>query len=156
MSEQAASTTAHEEHDEAFERGLAIRRQVLGDEYVSASLEAADAFTWPLQRLVTAYCWGEVWSRPGLSLRDRSLVNLAMITALNRPHELRIHVAGALNNGLTTDEILEVLLQTAVYCGAPAALDSFRVAKEVFRERGISFPPAGAAAVARAAAEPPA
>ncbi len=119
-----------------FERGLAIRKEVLGSEYVEASLRGADDFTRELQQLVTEYAWGEIWARPGLSRRDRSLLNLGMITALNRPHELRLHVRGALNNGLSKDEIKEVLLQTAVYCGAPAALDAFRVAREVFAELG--------------------
>lgn len=132
--------------NEMFEKGLAIRRKVLGDEYVSASIDGANEFTWPLQQLVTEYCWGAVWSRPGLSLRDRSLINLSMITALNRPHELKLHINGALNNGITKEEILEVLLQAGIYCGAPAALDSFRVAREVFRERGIQLAPAGPAA----------
>ena len=122
---------------ERYERGLGIRKEVLGAEYVEASLRAADDFTRDLQRLVTEYTWGEIWARPGLSRRERSLLNLAMITALNRPHELRLHVRGALNNGLSKDEIKEVFLQTAVYCGAPAALDSFRVAREVFAEMGV-------------------
>ena len=119
---------------EKFEQGLAMRKQVLGDEYVNASLENADAFTMPLQELVTEYCWGTVWQREGLSLKMRSVINLAMITALNRPHELKLHVRGAINNGLSREEIREVLLQTAVYCGVPAAIDSFRVAKSVFAE----------------------
>ncbi|WP_027856324.1 4-carboxymuconolactone decarboxylase [Marinobacterium jannaschii] len=119
---------------EKFEQGLEIRRQVLGEEYVNASLENADDFTMPLQELVTEYCWGTVWKRDGLSLKMRSIINLAMITALNRPHELKLHVRGALNNGLSREEIREVLLQTAIYCGVPAAIDSFRVAKAVFAE----------------------
>ena len=119
-----------------FERGLAIRKEVLGTDYVEASIRGADDFTREMQQMVTEYAWGEIWSRPGLSRRDRSLLNLAMITALNRPHELRLHVRGALANGVSKDEIKEVFLQTAVYCGAPAALDSFRVAREVFAELG--------------------
>lgn len=117
-----------------FEQGLAIRRAVLGSEYVDRSLSAADAFTRPLQELVTEYCWGEVWNREGLDRKMRSAINLAMMTALNRPHELRLHVRGAVNNGLSRDEIREILLQTAIYCGVPAALDSFRVAREVLAE----------------------
>ncbi|MCZ2414902.1 MAG: 4-carboxymuconolactone decarboxylase [Burkholderiales bacterium] len=117
-----------------FEQGLAIRRAVLGSEYVDRSLSAADAFTRPLQELVTEYCWGEVWNREGLDQKMRSAINLAMMTALNRPHELRLHVRGAVNNGLSRDEIREILLQTAIYCGVPAALDSFRVAREVLAE----------------------
>jgi 4-carboxymuconolactone decarboxylase len=120
--------------DDLFERGLKIRKEVLGDEYVEKSLAAADEFTRPLQELVTRYCWGDVWNRPGLDKQQRSMINLAMITALNRPHELRLHVRGALNNGLSRDTIREILLQTAIYCGVPACLDAFRVAKEVFEE----------------------
>ena len=121
-------------NDQLFEKGLKIRREVLGAEYVDASLMNADAFTQPMQELVTQYCWGDVWSRPGLDRKVRSFLNLAMLTALNRPHEIKLHVRGALNNGLTRAEIGEVFLQAAIYCGVPAALDSFRVAKEVFRE----------------------
>ncbi|MDE2254050.1 MAG: 4-carboxymuconolactone decarboxylase [Betaproteobacteria bacterium] len=120
-----------------FDRGLAVRKEVLGAEYVDAAIKGADDFTRDLQHLVTEYAWGEIWSRPGLSRRDRSLLNLAMLTALNRPHEFRLHVRGAIHNGVTKDEIKEVLLQTAVYCGAPAAIDSFRSAKDVFKEMGI-------------------
>ena len=121
-------------NEELFERGLAVRREVLGAEYVDRSLEDADAFTKPMQRLTTEFCWGAIWTRPGLDRRTRSFMNLAMITALNRPHELGVHVRGALNNGLTRNEIGEVFLQAAVYCGVPAAMDSFRVAKRVFDE----------------------
>lgn len=128
---------------EAFERGLSLRRQVLGDAYVDASLDKADEVSWPLQQLVTEFAWDAIWSRPGLARRDRSLINLGMLTALNRPHELKLHVRGALNNGLTVAEITEVLLQTTVYCGAPAALDAVRVAREVFREEGIELHRAG-------------
>ena len=117
-----------------FDEGLAVRREVLGAEYVDQAIAAADDFTRPLQELVTEYCWGAIWTRPGLPRRTRSLVNLAMLTALNRPHELKLHVRGALRNGCTRDEIMEVLLQTAIYCGVPAAIDSFRIAKEVFQE----------------------
>lgn len=120
--------------DDLYEKGLEIRRAVVGSAYVDKSLAEADDFTRPLQELVTKYCWGEVWSREGLPRRDRSLLNLAMIAALNRPHELKLHVRGALNNGLSRDEIREVFLQVAIYCGVPAALDSFRVARELFRE----------------------
>lgn len=117
-----------------YERGLAMRRKVLGDAYVDRSINSATSFNKPLQDYLTASCWGDVWTRPGLAPRDRSLINLAMITALNRPHELKIHVRGALNNGVTVEEISEVLLQTAVYCGAPAAIDAFRTAKDVIDE----------------------
>ncbi len=119
---------------ELFEKGLQIRREVLGAEYVDASISQADDFSRPLQELVTEYCWGNVWSRPGLDRKTRSLLNLAMLTALNRPHEVKLHVKGALNNGCSKNDIMEVLLQTAIYCGVPAAMDSFRVAKEIFQE----------------------
>ena len=117
-----------------FEDGLAVRREVLGEAYVNRALAEADDFTRPLQELVTEYCWGAVWTRPGLPRATRSLINLAMLTALNRPHEVRLHLRGALRNGCTKEEIMEVLLQTAIYCGVPAAVDSFRIAKEVFAE----------------------
>ncbi len=121
-------------NNEKFERGLALRKQVLGAEYVEKSMAAADAFSMPMQELSTEYCWGHVWTRPGLALRDRSILNLGMISALNRPHELKLHVKAALNNGLTRDEIREVLLQVAVYCGVPAGIDSVRIAREAFAE----------------------
>jgi 4-carboxymuconolactone decarboxylase len=120
-----------------FERGLETRRAVLGDDYVDRSINQADEFSWPIQQLTTEYCWDEIWNRPGLDRRSRSILNLGMIAALNRPHELKVHVGGALNNGLTKEEIREVILQIAVYCGMPAALDSFRIAREVFVERGL-------------------
>ena len=122
---------------ELFDQGLQTRREVLGAEYVDASLKNADDFNMPMQELVTQYCWGDVWNRPGLDRRTRSFLNLAMLTALNRPHEIKLHIRGAINNGLTKDEIKEVFLQTAIYCGVPAAIDSFRTAKEVFKEMGI-------------------
>ena len=122
---------------EMFEKGLKTRREVLGAEYVDASIKNADAFTQELQELVTSYCWGDIWNRPGLDRKTRSFLNLAMLTALNRPHEIKLHVRGAINNGLTKDEIKEVFLQAAIYCVVPASLDSFRVAKEVFKEMGI-------------------
>jgi 4-carboxymuconolactone decarboxylase len=114
-----------------YEQGLAIRREVLGADYVERSLQAADEFTAPFQQLITEYCWGEIWTREDLPRTTRSLINIAMMTALNRPNELRLHVQGALTNGCTVDEIRGVLLQAAVYCGVPAALDAFRVAHEV-------------------------
>ncbi|WP_439150693.1 carboxymuconolactone decarboxylase family protein [Sulfitobacter sp.] len=122
------------ERSEAFERGLKTRREVLGDAYVDASLGKATDFSWPMQQLVTEYCWDEIWNRPGLSRRDRSILNLGMISALNRQHELRTHVRGALNNGLTKEEIAEIFLQVAIYCGVPAAIDSFRSAQQVLDE----------------------
>lgn len=120
-----------------FDQGLKTRREVLGADYVDAAIKNADDFNMPLQQYITQYCWGDVWNRPGLDRRTRSLLNLAMLTALNRPHELKLHLRGAINNGVTQDEIKEVFLQAAAYCGAPAAVDSFRVAREVFKELGI-------------------
>jgi 4-carboxymuconolactone decarboxylase len=106
----------------------------LGPEHVDKSFRSADDFTRPMQELITEYCWGEIWTRPGLDRRTRSFVTLAMLTALNRPHEIKLHVRGALNNGLTREELMEVFLQSAIYCGIPAAVDAMRVAKEVFAE----------------------
>jgi len=120
-----------------FDQGHKTRRDVLGAEYVDAAIASADDFNRPMQELVTQYCWGDIWNRPGLDRRTRSLLNLAMLTALNRPHELKLHVKGALRNGVTKDEIREVLLQTAIYCGVPAASDSFRCAREVFKDMGV-------------------
>lgn len=119
---------------EACERGLEIRREVLGDDYVAQAQSRVDEFTRPFQDLLNGYCWGEIWGRPGLPRKVRSLLNLAMLTALNRPDELRLHLRGALRNGATREEIGEVLLQTAVYCGVPAANAAFREAKQVFAE----------------------
>lgn len=124
-------------NQEAFDKGLKTRREVLGADYVDASLRNADDFNQPMQELVTEYCWNEIWNRPGLDRKTRSIINLAMLIALNRPHELKLHVRGAINNGLSKDEIREIFLQTAIYCGVPAAIDAFRNAKEVFKEMGI-------------------
>lgn len=123
-------------HGESYEEGLAIRRAVLGDEYVDRSLAAASPFSKPIQDLVTEYCWGGVWARDGLPRKSRSLLNIAILTVLNRGHELRVHVRGALRNGATIEEIQEVLLQTAIYVGVPAALESFRIAGEVINDEG--------------------
>ena len=117
-----------------FEKGREIRSAVLGKEYVEKSIAAADDFNMPLQRLVTEYCWGAVWGREGLDKKTRSLLNLAMISCLNRPHELRLHIAGALTNGVSREEIREVFMQVAIYAGVPAGVDSFRAAKEVFEK----------------------
>lgn len=122
---------------EKFERGLKTRQAVLGEEYVERSLKAADDFSWPAQQLATEYCWDEIWNRPDLDKRSRSLLNLGMISALNRPHELKAHIRGALNNGLTKAELREVFMQVTVYCGMPAGLESFRLAREVFKEMGL-------------------
>ena len=120
-----------------FEAGLKNRREVLGAEYVDKSIASADDFNMPMQELVTEYCWGEVWGRPGLTRQQRSMLNLGMLVALGRSHELRLHIHGAINNGLTKDDIKEVFLQTAIYCGVPAAIDAFRNAREVFKEMGL-------------------
>jgi 4-carboxymuconolactone decarboxylase len=119
---------------ERLQRGLELRREVLGDGHVDKSLAAATEFTRPIQEFVTQTCWGDVWSRPGLDRRTRSLVNLAMLTALNRMAEFGVHVRGARRNGCTEAEIQEVLLQTAAYCGAPAALEAFRIAEKVLTD----------------------
>ncbi|MBT5388065.1 MAG: 4-carboxymuconolactone decarboxylase [Porticoccaceae bacterium] len=117
-----------------YDRGLEIRRAVVGEDYVNQALANADEFSKPLQDLVTEYCWGSVWAREGLSRKTRSLLNIGMIAALNRPHELRLHLRGALTNGCSPDEIREVILQVAIYCGVPAAIDSNRIAREVLEE----------------------
>jgi len=122
---------------ETFEKGLKIGKEVLGAEFVESAFATADDFNCPLQELVTEYCWGAVWGRPGLDKKTRSMLNLAMISALNRPHEVKIHVKGAIKNGLTKNDIMEVFLQVAIYCGVPAAVDSFRIAREAFKEMGI-------------------
>ena len=120
-----------------FERGVAMRRRVLGDAHVDRAMAGASDFARPVQDLVTEYCWGAVWTRDGLDLPTRSLLNLVMLTALNRLHEFGVHVRGAVTNGCSRDQIREALLQTAVYCGAPAALESFRVAERVLTEMGV-------------------
>jgi 4-carboxymuconolactone decarboxylase len=119
---------------ELFKKGSAMRREVLGAEYVDRSIANVDEFNKPFQKLVTEWCWGEVWNRPGLDKKTRSMLNLAMLTALNRPNEVRLHVRGAVNNGVSREEIQEVLLQACIYCGVPAALESFRIASEVLKE----------------------
>ena len=120
-----------------FEKGLKIRREVLGADFVDKALASADDFNMPMQELATTYCWGECWGREGLDKKTRSIINLAMISALNRPHELKIHVKGAIRNGVTKDEIREVLFQVAIYAGIPAGVDSFRIAKEALTEMGV-------------------
>ena len=114
-----------------YEQGLAIRKEVLGAEHVERSLSRATDFDRPMQELVTEYCWGGVWSRPGLDRRSRSLINLAMLAALGRSQELEMHIRGAVTNGVSHEEITEVLLQVAVYCGVPAGIDAFRTARQV-------------------------
>jgi 4-carboxymuconolactone decarboxylase len=119
---------------ELFDKGLAIRKSVIGADFVDKAFATADEFNMPLQELVTEYCWGAVWGREGLSKKTRSLLNIAMLSALNRPHELKVHVKGAIRNGASKEEIREVLLQVAIYAGVPAAVDSFRLAKEALGE----------------------
>lgn len=119
---------------ETFEKGMRIRKEVLGAEFVEKSFAAADDFNMPMQELVTEYCWGAVWGRDTLPKKTRSMLNLAMISVLNRPHELKMHVKGALRNGLSKDEIREIFMQVAIYAGVPAGVDSFRIAREAFAE----------------------
>jgi 4-carboxymuconolactone decarboxylase len=118
-----------------FERGVQVRSATLGDEYVQKSLRAADDFNRPFQEFVTEYCWGAIWGRDGLPRKTRSMLNLAMLCALNRPHELKLHIGGAIRNGVTMEEMQEVFMQVAVYVGVPAAVDGFRVARELFAEQ---------------------
>ncbi len=117
---------------ERFEQGLAVRREVLGEAHVKRSLDHRNAFNEEFQDMVTRHAWGEIWARPGLPRRTRSMITVAMLVALNRPDELRLHLRGALNNGVTREEIKEVLLPTAVYCGVPAANSAFHAAEEIF------------------------
>jgi 4-carboxymuconolactone decarboxylase len=117
-----------------FRKGLEVRRAVLGTDYVDGSIAKADDFMAAFQKLTTEFAWGAIWTRPGLPRKTRSMLNLAMLTALNRPAELRLHLKGALTNGVTREEVQEILLQTGAYCGIPACLDAFKVAAEVFRE----------------------
>lgn len=122
---------------ENFTKGLATRRKVLGSEYVDGSLARANDFMMAFQELTTEWCWGYVWNRPGLDLKTRSMLNIAMLSALNRPAEVRLHLKGAITNGVTPEEIKEILLQVGIYCGVPAAMDSFKAANEVLQELGV-------------------
>jgi 4-carboxymuconolactone decarboxylase len=122
---------------EMYDRGLKVRRDVLGADYVDKQIASADDFNRPMQNLVTEYCWGAIWNRPGLDRRTRSMLNLAMLSALNRHHEFKAHVKGALKNGVTKQEITEVLLQVAIYCGVPAGVEHFRLAREALKEAGV-------------------
>lgn len=128
------------ESNEMFHRGLEVRRDVLGADYVDSSVAGANDFMMTFQRLVTEWCWGAAWTRPGLDRKTRSMLNLAMLTALNRPAELRLHVRGAINNGVTVDEIKEILVQATVYCGIPAGLEAFKSANETLLEVGAVAP----------------
>ena len=120
-------------HQERFDAGLKTRREVLGPTHVDKSMAAVDDFNGEFTDLLNTYCWNDIWNRPGLSRKMRSVLNLGMLTALGKEHELKLHLRGALNNGLSKDEIKEVLMQTAIYCGVPAAVVAFRCAKEVFQ-----------------------
>jgi 4-carboxymuconolactone decarboxylase len=122
---------------EQFDKGLKIRKEVLGEEYVDAALTKADDFNRDFQELVTEYCWGGSWGRGIMSKQQRSILNLGMLAALNRPHEFKIHFKGALTNGVSLSEIREILIQISIYCGVPAAIEAFRIAREVFKEQGI-------------------
>ena len=119
---------------ELFEKGVAMRREVLGDAHVDRSLSGVTDLTATLQKLVTEWAWGDIWQRPGLSKQERSMLNIGMLTALNRPHELRVHVRGALRNGVSEEKIVEIILQTAIYCGFPAALDSMRTVADTIAD----------------------
>ena len=123
---------------EMYERGLKVRREVPGADYVDKQIASADDFNRPMQNLVTEYCWGAIWNRPGLDRRTRSMLNLAMLSALNRHHEFKAHVKGAVKNGVTKQEITEVLLQVAIYCGVPAGVEHFRLAREALKEAGVA------------------
>src|ERR1700736_3986125 len=129
-----------------YEQGMKVRRAVLGDAHVDAAIENRNEFNEEFQDLLTRYAWGEIWTRPGLPRQTRSMLTLAMMVALNRPDELRMHLRAALNNGVTREEIREVLLQTAIYCGVPAANSAFHLAEEIL---GDPSKPAGWAAVVR-------
>jgi 4-carboxymuconolactone decarboxylase len=125
-----------------FEKGLKLRREVLGKDYVDNSMANANEFTQAFQEITTEWCWGYAWTRPGLDRKTRSMLNLAMLTALNRAPELKLHVRGALTNGVTVEEIKEVLVHATVYCGIPAGLDAFKAANEVLKEMGALKSPA--------------
>ena len=124
-------------HQERAKDGLKTRREVLGAEYVDKAMAATDDFNREFVDLLNTYCWNDIWNRPGLPRQTRSIINLAMLSALGRVPELKLHINGALNNGLTKEQIKEVFLQVAIYCGVPAAVESFRCAREVFKERGV-------------------
>jgi 4-carboxymuconolactone decarboxylase len=126
---------------EQFKTGLKIRKEVLGAEHVDRSLASADAFNHDFQQIVTEYCWGGTWGRGVLSKQQRSMNNLCMLAALNRPHEFKLHFRGAIRNGVSMDELRETLIQIAIYCGIPAGVEAFRIAREVFGEDGVKFDP---------------
>lgn len=134
--------SAKDETQKLFEQGMKVRREVLGAEYVDGSMAKANDFMMAFQRITTEWAWGYAWTREGLDRKTRSLINLAMLTAANRPNEIKLHVKGALANGVTVDEIREVLLHATVYCGIPAGLDAFKVANQVLEDEG-AFDDAG-------------
>lgn len=134
--------TAKQETEKLFEQGLEVRRDVLGAEYVDGGLAKANDFMMAFQRITTEWCWGYAWTRDGLDRKTRSMLNLAMLTALNRPNEIKLHTKGALANGVTPEEIKEILLHATVYCGIPAGLDAFKVANQVLEDEG-AFKDAG-------------
>lgn len=119
---------------ELLARGLEVRKAVLGKDYVEKAMQSADDFNRPFQEFISEYCWGAIWTREGLPRKTRSMLNLAMLTALNKPHELKLHIGGAIINGVTREEIQEVFMQAAVYCGVPAGVEAFKIAREVFAE----------------------
>ena len=133
----ASNAKPNPSNPKLYDEGMKLRKAVLGADYVDKSMAAADDFMMAFQDVTTEYCWGYVWSRPGLPKKTRSMLNLAMLAALNRSPELKLHVNGALNNGLSKEEIKEVFLQVAIYCGIPASLDAFKTARDVFKERGV-------------------
>jgi 4-carboxymuconolactone decarboxylase len=134
---KAAKAKPNPRNKKLYDDGMKVRKSVLGADYVDNSMAGADDFMMSFQDITTEYAWGYVWTRPGLPKKTRSLLNLAMLAALNRGPELKLHVNGALNNGLTKDEIKEVFLQVAIYCGIPASLDAFKIASGVFKDRGV-------------------
>jgi len=128
---------ANPRNKKLYDEGMKMRKAVLGAAYVDNSMAGADEFMMSFQDITTEYCWGYAWTRPGLSKKSRSMLNLAMLAALNRGPELKLHINGALNNGLTKEEIKEIFIQVAIYCGIPASLDAFKTASGVFKDRGI-------------------
>ena len=134
---KAAKAKPNPRNKKLYDAGMKMRKAVLGADYVDNSMAGADDFMMSFQDITTEYAWGYVWTRPGLPKKTRSLLNLAMLAALNRGPELKLHVNGALNNGLSKEEIKEVFLQVAIYCGIPASLDAFKIASGVFKERGV-------------------
>ena len=131
--------------DELFEKGIALRREMFGPELAEKQIEMATDFTWPLQDMVTRYCFGDVWHRPHLDRKTRSLLTLAMLTALDKPHEIKRHIQGAISNGVSKEEIREVFMHAMVYCGVPAAVVAFRAATEILEEMGLEQPGSGRA-----------